>query len=50
MALFRARVAFALADLVAIAVTLVITLVVALVAALAIVLRFRGGIFVDFRL
>ena len=53
-ALFRALVAFALADLAAVAITLAIALAialaVALVIALTVVLRFRGGILPDFRL
>jgi hypothetical protein len=50
MALFRARVAFALVDLVTIAIALVIALAIALAAALAVVLRFQGNILADFRL
>ena len=51
--LFRVLVAFALADLAAVAVTLAIALTVALAlacVALAVVLRFRGGILADFGL
>jgi hypothetical protein len=50
MALFRARVAFALADLATITVALTIILAVTLTVALTVVLRFQGGILADFRL
>jgi hypothetical protein len=50
IALFRARVAFALVDLTIIVIALVVTLIVTLTATLVIVLRFQGSILVDFRL